>query len=423
MGISEVHSGKKSQVLYFLALVLYCLNFRGEGIFIPLLLLPFLVMHLVFYRFNIRYFIIVGIIIAFSTIFTLTMNSYGYIQSSFTFYSYLLYPVCLFMLGELVVRKDGVNKKLTYASIFGVIFSFSLFSFLSLMKTINTYGSIDAAMKALNGRVVLNFWNDGLISATGFNTYLSLGLIILPTCFMSFKEMRYGKILKSLCILSFLISLYGIIILANRTGFILILAALISVSLLVKKTTFLKVVKWLVGVFLVIFIKLLYDNNMAIKSFLLQYPLFSRFNEMDMRSDPRFESWKEAFMGLFTNPTGGRKTSLSLNYAHNMWLDVGYDVGVLSLFLLLIITALALVSLRNFIKSDQPVVLKGLIVGIYTAMFLTFMVEPIFEGWFTYFTVFCFIFGLTHGLNFKYRIGRNNNMQGASDTNYEMTSF
>ncbi|MEH6889046.1 hypothetical protein V7024_04730 [Bacillus sp. JJ864] len=423
MDISGVHEGKKNQVLYFLALVLYCLNFRGEGMFIPFLLLPFLVMHLAFHRFNVRYFIIVGIIIVFSTIYSLTMNSYGYIYSSFNFYSYLLYPVCLFMLGELLARKDGGNKKLTYNTIFGVIFSFALFSVLSLMKTINTYGSIEAATRALNGRVVLNFWNDSLISATGFNTYLSFGLVILPICFMSFKELRYGKALKFLCFLSFLISLYGIIILANRTGFILILASLIAVSLLVKKTTFLRVVKWFVGILSVMFIKFLYDNNMDIKYFLLQYPLFSRFNEMDMRNDPRFESWKEAFMGLFTNPTGGRKTSLSLNYAHNMWLDVGYDVGILSFFLLLLITFLGLSALYNFIKSNQPLLLKGLIVGLYTAMFLTFMVEPIFEGWFTYFTVFCFVFGLTHGLNFKYRIDRNNNIQRASDTNYETTPF
>ncbi|PGU90689.1 hypothetical protein COD71_21335 [Bacillus cereus] len=422
MGINEVYKGRKIQILYFFALVLYCLNFRGEGIFIPFLLLPFLLIHLIFYRFNIRYFIILGIIIAFSTIFTLTMNSYGYISSSFNFYSYLLYPVCLFMLGELVARKDGLDKKIAYNIIFGIIFSFVLFSFLSLMKTINMYGDMDVAVKALNGRYVLNIWNDSLISATGFNTYLSFGLIMLPICFMSFKELRYGKIMKVLCIFSFMVSLYGVITLANRTGFVLILVSLISVSLLVGKVTYLKIIKWFFGILFVGLLNFLYENNMSIKYFLLQYPLFSRFNEMNMGSDPRFETWKEALRGLFINPTGGRKTSLSLNYAHNMWLDVGYDVGMLSFCLLCLVTFLALLTLRNFVKSSQPVLLKALIVGLYTAMFLTFMVEPIFQGWFTYFTIFCFIFGLTHGLNFNSRVSRGNNIHKNSDSNYKMTA-
>ncbi|PFY35240.1 hypothetical protein COL48_00530 [Bacillus toyonensis] len=422
MGINGVYKGKKIQILYFFALVLYCLNFRGEGIFIPFLLLPFLLIHLIFYRFNIRYFSILGIIIAFSTIFTLTMNSYGYISSSFNFYSYLLYPVCLFMLGELVARKDGADHEMVYNIIFGIIFSFVLFSFLSLMKTMNSYGDMDVATKALNGRYVLNIWNDGLISATGFNTYLSFGLIMLPICFMSFKELRYGKIMKFFCVLSFMISLYGIITLANRTGFVLILVSIIAVSLLVGKVTYLKIIKWFFGVLFVSLINFLYENNMSIKYFLLQYPLFSRFNEMNMGNDPRFETWKEALQGLFINPTGGRKTSLSLNYAHNMWLDVGYDVGMLSFFLLGLITFLALLALRNFVKSNQPILLKALIVGLYTAMFLTFMVEPIFQGWFTYFTIFCFVFGLTHGLNFNYRVSRENNIYINSNSNYKITS-
>jgi hypothetical protein len=61
--------------------------------------------------------------------------------------------------------------------------------------------------------------------------------------------------------------------------------------------------------------------------------ILTRF-ESEGLSTGRYEVWGEVLSQLFSAPLGGRAYPISENFAHNLWLDVGYDAGPLPLLLL-----------------------------------------------------------------------------------------
>jgi O-antigen ligase len=112
-------------------------------------------------------------------------------------------------------------------------------------------------------------------------------------------------------------------------------------------------------------------------------------------------TWGEAFRGLFTNPLGGNQTQLSLGYAHNLWLDVGWTTGLFPFVLLVFFTLMALKDyyIKLFRSDDLSLYFKYLITAMLCGFFITFMLEPIIEANVLFFCAFCFFSGILRSLN------------------------
>jgi hypothetical protein len=392
---------KSREILWSLVIVLYCINFLNVGIYIPFLLLPHLLIYVFKNRFSKVFFGTLSLLTLFSIVFTVSNYHYGFIENKVVLAIRLFYPVCLFILGYKLINKDFDYQK-TYRYLFLIIISFTMFGFLSLMNTIFTFGNIQVASEVLKGRMVISIWGDQLISATGLNTFLSIGLFLLPIIFLTDSTLKHIKAVKIISIICFVASVYCVFQLGNRTGLGIIVASFIVITLY-KKPNVIRFVKWTCFTFLLLFFRILFDQNfLGMRQAWENTFMYSRFHENDLTEDPRYEAWNSAFWGLFEHPLGGRKTEIPLSYAHNMWLDVGYDSGILPFVLLIAFTLLSMLSLITFIKVKRPMILRCLIIGLYTAFFITFAAEPILQGWFTYFTIFCFILGIIQRLNSNY---------------------
>ena len=107
----------------------------------------------------------------------------------------------------------------------------------------------------------------------------------------------------------------------------------------------------------------------------------------------RTERWAKSFEYLFIHPLGWNLKEFG--YSHNMWLDVLRVSGIIPFVLLIIYSIKSFFQVKRAIAiSKENVLLNGQILFYAIAFFLLFMVEPIFEGLFSLFVVFCLYKGI-----------------------------
>lgn len=125
--------------------------------------------------------------------------------------------------------------------------------------------------------------------------------------------------------------------------------------------------------------------------------LGDRINNPDSSSTAsagnRTQRWAKSIENLFIKPFGWSRNEFG--YSHNLWFDVAQDSGLLPFIFLLIFT------IRNFINTKRALFLRGkdisfksLILTFVMAANLQFFVEPIMQGAFSMFVVYCFFQGV-----------------------------
>lgn len=112
----------------------------------------------------------------------------------------------------------------------------------------------------------------------------------------------------------------------------------------------------------------------------------------------RTERWVKSLEYLFKYPLGWDVNEFG--FAHNFWLDVLRASGIVPFIILIIYTIRSFMQLRKtlgMIKDD--IIFKGQILIYFFAFMMIFMVEPVMEGIFMTFIVFCIYKGIIN----KYR--------------------
>ncbi|QNR22162.1 oligosaccharide repeat unit polymerase [Exiguobacterium sp. Helios] len=400
MNSAQIQINNKSKIVFLLGcmgVAIYSSNFLNIGNYLPLLIAPVMLFFLISKKIEKQFIFIFFSLVAFTITYSIILIFYGF-SSIDAVIGRLLFPPIMFIFGYYIIVNDKSYKKFTKI-LFVMIVSLSLFGFLSFLKTIYMYGDFDSYILT-NGRTAINLWGQNPINATGLNTSLSLGLVLLPLLFLSAKSLKNGNLIKLICLFCFVITIYTAVQLANRTGLLLVPISFVVLYLAFVKINFRKIITSFIIILVILIGYFLYSINfLNIKIYIQSTLMFQRLNSSDLFDDPRLKAWNDTFFGLFVNPMGGRKTHLSLNFAHNLWLDIGLDVGVIPLLFLLMFTIFSFLSLRKFMELPHPKFLKALVILLYTAFFVSFMVEPIMQGWVVYFTLFCFLFGVVQRIN------------------------
>lgn len=111
----------------------------------------------------------------------------------------------------------------------------------------------------------------------------------------------------------------------------------------------------------------------------------------------RFVAQREALSQLYDYPWGGRQMTLSLNYLHNVWLDMANATGSVAFTAFAAYTFLTIYELIRFLmKKTFSTETKLIVAGIYGAFFLYFTVEPALDASIHYLTPWFFMNGLVH---------------------------
>ncbi|MBO0996446.1 hypothetical protein IOC57_01530 [Bacillus sp. SD075] len=386
-------------IIYCFSIAIYCSNFLDIGSYIPIIFLPYITYYIFKNRFNRVFYATSFVLLFFSIIYASMLYFYKFATLP-AIIGRVYYPICFYILGDMLVKNDYHYKK-TFRYFYLIIVSSTMYGFLSLIKTIWLYGDMTSAIES-EGRMVINLWGNNVISATGMNAYISLGLGLLPICFLSDKYK--SQKLKIVSIICFSAAVYTTLNLGNRTGLAIIILSSLMVIVFTGKIGMKKILRLILIIFYLLILYILYIQNFfGVKNAWENTLMYSRFTTSDLGDDPRFTAWKSTFMGLFENPLGGRQTNIEIGYAHNLWLDIGYDVGILPNILLMIFTLISIISVMSFITLEHPMFVKGLIIALYTSFFITFFVEPILQGLVDYFTFFCFVVGAIQRLNYDFK--------------------
>lgn len=113
----------------------------------------------------------------------------------------------------------------------------------------------------------------------------------------------------------------------------------------------------------------------------------------------RWQYAGEILKMLPSNPLGGIDYA---HYAHNLWLDVAKEVGIIPFCFYVLFSAMAVViTFRLFGNEKLELEYKFVIVPVIIAFMLTFFTEPIMQGSPISFSLFCFIVGGIEGVNSK----------------------
>lgn len=323
-------------------------------------------------------------IIGFSLTYYIISMKYSQDVSKISIYCILAYYIGV-MLVAINKNRDICIINYTYAIAIG----FFMHAMLNYLVNIDS-----------NSRNTVDFWTHEVKSASLQATMLTM---IIGTSFFSLiciKE-RWKKIFLFIFLI---FSILYDLILSTRT---LLIVGLISFVFSFAMFAFLnyknnkhEIRRCLKTIFFLIFFIFIfyYINFFGIKDIVQKSNFSARMRKIDTTEVDidRFETQFLSIGSLVQYPMGGNEENIGdLKYAHNMWFDVAKQAGIIPFILLVIFFVINLNNLLKLIKSckikDE---LKIFLVGIYVAVLLNFLVEPIMQGEPLFFIMFCMVMGM-----------------------------
>ncbi len=135
--------------------------------------------------------------------------------------------------------------------------------------------------------------------------------------------------------------------------------------------------------------------------------IISRFTEEGQRN-PRADFWINCSKVIAKYPLGGRKEFFGHEFAHNIWLDVGFDSGIPAMICLMVFHIIHFKDMATLVFGRLPIhpgVVSAMI-GMFFIIFISLFTEPIGKGYTIYYSVTFFYCGLlkrlkTDGVKYK----------------------
>jgi hypothetical protein len=300
-----------------------------------------------------------------------------------------LLPFLFYIMGKYLNRNydDPIQK--SYIVVI-VAFIFSINPFLSNLVSIIEFGY----MSSRDVSLLVSGLVDRQLSATNMASFFLMNMSFFPFVLINTNNKNERNI-KNMLIGLFVIGLIAVSNVSTRTGILISVISWLCALFFNKASSAFKI---LGRSFLYLLIIALFIFLSGSLEKILSTDLYSRFTEDDDNSllNSRSNIWEEAFKIIFQTSDDNfiDKQMDIAEYAHNLWLDVALKAGNYPLIILLIITIKYLITLGKILtmKLYTPF-FRILMVCITVAFYSTFMVEPIMDGYFTLFCLYCFFFG------------------------------
>ena len=298
---------------------------------------------------------------------------------------YAFFPGFFYLFGKyLAIPQLTMGHFVLLFFCIGFVFSFS--ALISVVLNIRTGGFAQLS------REIPMVWNGEPKKATLMSAYLTFNMCI-PIVYL-IKQRKIPFLLQVLAGFIFLASLLSVFRLGSRTQLVItVLAIVISLFFVVPRQSVKANIK--LFFFLVLMVALVLKFvplNLDADYFSV---LGSRLQDSKNTASAggRTELWSQALENLLSHPLGWRGPHV--RHAHNLWLDVARYAGLIPFFLLLIFTVHSLRNTYKTIRKNPHELLLNTTILIFTlAALLIFFVEPVMEGLFYLFTVYCLFQGI-----------------------------
>lgn len=301
---------------------------------------------------------------------------------------YITIPGTFYLLGKYACTQfQSKDIELFYLLFFiGTIFSIT--SILSVLPNI-----LEAGFVVID-RNLPNFWTGGIIPATIMGSYFIFNMCIPAILVTQVKNFKL--IYRILALILFAISVACVLRIGSRTQLLISLVTLlVSLIYIIPRQSFKR------NIITFALFGLLIFGIISNVNFDLDQDWLSAFAgrmENDGAADlasggGRTERWVKSIQYLFEKPLGWERNEFG--HAHNLWLDVLRIGGFIPFFMLILLTVKAFSYVRKAIlKAKNAYAFNNQLIVYFSSFMLLFMVEPIFEGMFNLFAVFCFFIGV-----------------------------
>jgi len=299
---------------------------------------------------------------------------------------YATAPPFFYLLGK-YLSKDFISSKsiFNFLIVIGFLFSFSYLISVLVVFLERGFSQLDRSLPY--------FWTGELVSATKMGAYFGLNM-----CIPSLLIADQGKSKLSyriFAIVVFVLSLVCVLRLGSRTQLgIMLITTIISLIYIIPRQSLKNNI-----VLTTIFTLLLYIIYKNV-SFDLDADWLSTFaGRMDKGADDiasgggRTERWAKSFEIMFEKPLGWGLNEFG--FAHNLWLDVLRVSGLIPFVILIIFSFRSFLNSIKMIGSKPLGINLRLLLLVYSlSFFMIFMVEPILDGLFPLFTLWCLFSGI-----------------------------
>lgn len=325
------------------------------------------------------------ILLVFSLSYDLALNTGGPVGRTFN----VLYPVAFYIIGKTIFNNIPNSYRINNLLITFIIL-FTLIPTISFLLNIIKYGFYFSSLKLLGT-------DSEYTALTNFTSYFALSISLFPLIFYKSND-KHLLINKRISVILALVAIFIIGSIGQRTGFFILIFSTVAYLLLLnfKQLLNLSLKSMVFGTFAFIAFHLitwdwLYETTIYNRLFVAE----AEKGVLHTRSD----IWGFAIKEFISNPSGNKsfyQLEGGYMYAHNLWLDVGIRAGYLVLLPLIILSILYISKLYKILKSPLQLYAKMLFTFISIAIFSTFMVEPIMQGYLHFFCAFAFIFGVVN---------------------------
>lgn len=294
---------------------------------------------------------------------------------------YLVGPISFYFIGQRLCSKFE-SDKLNLIFILILILSFGLRTYINCIEDSISNGIVNIS------RSLLTSVDGYVLSATLYGVTVALGFSGIATFIVSERKMS----IISLGYMSvFLLSLFSVAHLINRTGIVLaLISVVVAISYMSKNQGKLRLFLLMLSFFLIykIIVYFALIPNDVVSAYL------DRQSDLDtsMGGDGgRLYRWGYALERVLSKPFGWETDKFS--YVHNLWLDVDRLSGIVPFLFLVCATFIESKKTLKLYKVRNNT-LACTLLALCVICFTTNFIEPILEGMPLFFCLNCLIWGV-----------------------------
>jgi hypothetical protein len=322
--------------------------------------------------------------------------SYGFVETGQAA-KYSLYPAVAYTIGYHVCGRLP-HASFPWGELLAPVLGLVVFSALCVAVTAGG----ELGVVELTTRAALNVWVPGeAINAPALGALASCGICLLPALAVQVLSLRLASVpLFAVTAAAVGMGFYANIALQNRTPFIALGVSILLVGWhYLLRSPGVSALARVLRVFVILAAVSALASLSLNADGLHSLAIYQRFTEEGLTT-PRYELWARVAAGILDEPWGGRRIYLGTEYyAHNAWLDVAYDAGIVPLVLLVMFHALHVKYALAALRVSREGVASTLLLGVGASFLTTFAAEPVMSVSMIYFAVAALVLG------FVFRMG------------------
>lgn len=325
---------------------------------------------------------------AFSIVFVVLLYITGQVATMFGALGVLCGPTACYLYGKNLVDKHNGNGSILNTILMICVLVFVLRLGLNTLEDIRN-GELVNALRVIE--------LDRNLSATlyGLTVSVAMGgiaiIYAMPDRIKSLTAWGY--------MLAFVLGLLTVIHLVNRSGLftavVTFFVILVYLSKLNPSKLILYVFVTIALVFMAVRFGLVSDEVFSAYETRSEYDL-AFYEEGNAQFGGRGDRWTVSMGYLFTQPLGwATNTSIRMVYAHNLWLDIARQCGIIPFILFLLATVNIIKIYIRIFRARTKDTFFAVLLAVFISISLGCFVEPVIEGnpFVLYF--YTFVWGLT----------------------------